>query len=494
MARDEFKDYEELLKVFEDDSTAKKPKEGAGNVSLNSQVEHSQSERQKKIDNFKVNINSDSTEKPARNPGVYFSNPPKDIKRDAQKNKEMPAHQGNNADRFRVSAPPITQRQNNLKAAKEARDKKRSETFFGRLLASENFSKLALMLAIIIFSSVLICLYGINCINDVLAINTDDVAIEVTISEKMSDSEVINTLKEKDLIHNSLFCKFFVKLLDKGGNYVSGVYTLNPNMGIENMLATMQADVTLSETVKLTFPEGWTVDQIAEKLEANKVCTASSFLSTLEMVDFSEEFDFVAAIDNKELRFRMLEGYMYPDTYEFYVGENAASVVRRFLNNFQNRWTTEYQTQADALGVSIDEVIVMASILQGEAATSSQMPEISSVLYNRLDKPSVFPKIECDSTEKYLLETIKPTLTSTTEDIQKYISYRDYYDTYSDACIGLPVGAIGNPGDAAIRAALFPADTNYYYFRHDDDGKIYYANSLSEHEENGRKIARSSAD
>ena len=494
MARDEFKDYEELLKVFEDDSTAKKPKEDAENVSLNSQVEHSQSERQKKIDNFKVNINSDSTEKPSRNPGVYFSNPPKDIKRDVQKNKEMPARQGNNADRFRVSAPPITQRQNALKAAKEARDKKRSDTFFGRLLASENFSKIALMLAIIIFSSVLICIYGINCINDVLAINTDDVAIEVTISEKMSDSEVINTLKEKDLIHNSLFCKFFVKLLDKGGNYVSGVYTLNPNMGIENMLATMQADVTLSETVKLTFPEGWTVDQIAEKLEANKVCTASSFISTLEMVDFSEEFDFVAAIDNKELRFRMLEGYMYPDTYEFYVGENASSVVRRFLNNFQNRWTTEYQTQADALGVSIDEAIVMASILQAEAATSSQMPEISSVLYNRLAKPSVFPKIECDSTEKYLLETIKPTLTSTTEDIQKYISYRDNYDTYSDACTGLPAGAIGNPGDAAIKAALFPADTNYYYFRHDDDGKIYYANSLSEHEENGRKIARSSAD
>ncbi len=494
MARDDFKDYEELLKAFEDDSVAKKPKNDAEKQSLNRQVEQTQSERQKKIDSFKVNIDSESTEKPARNPGVYFSNPPKDIKKDAQRSKEAPNRQRNNSDRFRVSAPPITQKQNELKAAKEAKDKKRSESFFGRILSSENFSKVALMIAIIVFSSVLICIYGINCINDVLAIKTEDVTVEVTISEKMSDSEVINTLKDKDLIHNSLFCKLFVKLLDKGGNYVSGVYTLNPNMGIENMLATMQADVTLSETVKLTFPEGWTVDQIAEKLEANGVCTASSFLSTLEMVDFSEEYEFVAAIDNKELRFRMLEGYMYPDTYEFYIGENAASVVRRFLNNFQNRWTTEYQTQAEALGVSIDEAIVMASILQAEAATSSQMPEISSVLYNRLDKPSVFPKIECDSTEKYLLETIKPTLTSTTEDIQKYISYRDNYDTYSDACTGLPVGAIGNPGDAAIRAALFPADTNYYYFRHDDEGKIYYANSLAEHEENGRKIARSSSD
>ncbi len=494
MARDEFKDYDELLSVFEDDSTAKKTKKDDEKQSFDTRVEKTQSERQKKIDSFKVNINSDSAEKPARNPGVYFSNPPKDMKKDAQKSKDTPIRQRNNSDRFRVSAPPITQKQNDLKAAKEAKKKKRSTTFFGKLLLSENFSKVALMLAIIVFSSVLLCIYGINCINDVLAIKTEDVAIEVTISEKMSDSEVINTLKDKDLIHNGLFCKLFVKILDKGGDYVSGVYTLNPNMGIENMLATMQADVTLSETIKLTFPEGWTVDQIAEKLEANEVCTASSFISTLEMVDFSEEYDFVAAIDNKELRFRMLEGYMYPDTYEFYIGENAASVVRRFLDNFQNRWTTEYQAQADALGVSVDEAIVMASILQAEAATSSQMPTISSVLYNRLAKPSVFPKIECDSTEKYLLETIKPTLTSTTEDIQKYISYRDNYDTYSDACTGLPVGAIGNPGDSAIRAALFPEDTNYYYFRHDDDGNIYYANSLSEHEANGRKIARSSAD
>ena len=494
MARDEFKDYDELLSKFEDDSTAKKTNKNTEKKPLNTQVEQTKSERQKKIDSFKVNINSDSSEKPARNPGVYFSNPPKDMKKDAQKSKDTPNRQRNNSDRFRVSAPPITQKQNELKAAKEAKSKKRSETFFGKLLSSKNFSKIALMISIIIFSSVLLCIYGINCINDVLAIKTEDVAIEVTISEKMSDSEVINTLKDKDLIHNSLFCKLFVKILDKGGDYVSGVYTLNPNMGIENMLATMQADVTLSETIKLTFPEGWTVDQIAEKLEANEVCTASSFLSTLEMVDFSEEYDFVAAIDNKELRFRMLEGYMYPDTYEFYIGENAASVVRRFLDNFKNRWTTEYQTQAETLGVSIDEAIVMASILQAEAATSSQMPTISSVLYNRLDKPSVFPKIECDSTEKYLLETIKPTLTSTTEDIQKYISYRDNYDTYSDACTGLPVGAIGNPGDSAIRAALFPEDTNYYYFRHDDEGNIYYANSLSEHEANGRKIARSSAD
>ncbi len=493
MARDEFNDYEELLRKFENESTAEKTKKNSESASLKNQVEQSQTERQKKIDSFKVDINKDSQERTARNPGVYFSNPPKDIGKEAQKEKQASTAPKSSVGKFKVSAPPITQKQNAIKAAKDAKSKKRAETFFGKLLQSENFSRIALVIGITLFSSVLLCIYGIGCINDVLAIDTENVSIEVTVSEKMSDSEVIDILEDNKLINNSLFCKIFVKLLNKGGDYVSGVYTLNPNMGIENMLSTMQADITLSETVKLTFPEGWTIEKIAEKLEANEVCTASSFVTTLQTVDFSEEYEFIAAIPNKELRFRILEGYLYPDTYEFYVGENAASVVRRFLDNFEKRWTTEYQAQADKLGVSIDEAIIMASILQAEAATSKQMPEISSVLYNRLKKPSVFPKIECDSTEKYLLETIKPTLTSSTEDVQKYISYRDNYDTYSDACSGLPVGAIGNPGDSAIRAAIFPADTNYYYFRHDDKGKIYYANTLAEHEENGRKIARSSA-
>ncbi|MBS7359699.1 MAG: endolytic transglycosylase MltG, partial [Oscillospiraceae bacterium] len=212
-------------------------------------------------------------------------------------------------------------------------------------------------------------------------------------------------------------------------------------------------------------------------------------INTLQSVDFSEEYSFVAAIPNKELRYRTLEGYIYPDTYEFYIGENASSVVRRFLDNFESRWTTEYQKRADEMGVSVDEIITMASILQGEAASADQMEDISSVLYNRLNRSSAFPWLQCDSTEDYLLKTIKPSLTSSTEDTEKYIRYRDNYDTYSTECTGLPVGAICNPGNSAIKAALYPSDTDYFYFRHDDKGNVYYASSLAEHEANGRKIA-----
>lgn len=485
MAKDNFNDYEELLSMFED----KPEKKTAGTVKATDE-EALRTKRQKKVDDFKIDINSNSAyENPNYKGGVYFSNPPRDIDKAAQREKTATVRKNQKVkpavEKFRVAAPPTTAKQNKAIAEKEAKNKKRQNTAFGRFFASGKLSHLALAIGIIALSSVLLCIYGIGCINDVLAIDVEDVSVEVEVSKGMSDSDVIDVLEDNDLIKHKLFCNLFISFFGKDGDYVSGVYTLTPSMGVEKMLSTMKADITLSETVTLTFPEGYTIDQIAEKLEANEVCTAASFINTLQNVDFSEEYDFIKSIPNKEKRFRVLEGYMYPDTYEFYVGENASSVVRRFLDNFQSRWTDEYQKQADERGLSLDEVIIMASILQEEAASSSQMADISSVLYNRLARPATFPWLNCDSTEDYLTKTIKPTLTSSTEDTQKYIQYRDDYDTYSTECKGLPVGAIANPGDAAIRAALKPADTNYYYFCHNTEtGDVFYANTMSEHEAN----------
>ncbi len=492
MSRDNLNDYEELLSMFEDDSAKKK-----ATPSNLSDEEALKSKRQKKVDDFKIDINSNSAyENPNYKGGVYFSNPPRDIDKAAQREKKATVHKNQRTkpavEKFKVSTPPTTDAQNKAIAKKEERNKKLQKSFVGKYFTSDKLSKLALAVAIIVLSSVILCIYGIGCINDVLAINVEDTAVEVEVSKGMSDSDVIDVLEDNGLIKNEFFCNLFIKFFGKDGDYVSGVYTLTPTMGLEKMLSTMKADITLSETVTLTFPEGWTIDQIAEKLEANEVCTAASFINTLQNVDFSEEYDFIKSIPNKEKRFRVLEGYMYPDTYEFYVGENASSVVRRFLNNFQTRWTDEYQKQADEMGISLDEVITMASILQEEAASGDQMADIASVLYNRLDRPGTFPWLNCDSTEDYLLNVIKPTLTSSTEDTQKYIQYRDDYDTYSTECKGLPVGAISNPGDAAIRAALKPSDTNYFYFCHNTEtGKVYYANSMSEHEANLREAGLS---
>ena len=489
MAKDNFNDYEELLSMFENEKKTNTPKP--------TDEEALKTKRQKKVDDFKIDIKSDSAyENPNYKGGVYFSNPPRDIDKAAQREKKATVRKNQKArpavEKFKVSAPPTTAKQNKAIAEKEARNKKFQKTVFGKFLTSEKLSHLALAIAVIALSSVVLCIYGIRCINDVLAIDVEDVAVEVEVSKGMSDSDVIDVLEDNDLIKNKLFCNLFIKFFGKDGDYVSGVYTLTPSMGLEKMLSTMKADITLSETVTLTFPEGWTIDQIAEKLEANEVCTAASFINTLQSVDFSEDYDFIKSIPNKEKRFRVLEGYLYPDTYEFYVGENASSVARRFLDNFENRWTDEYQKQAKERGLSLDEVIIMASILQEEAASSGQMPEISSVLYNRLDRPGTFPWLNCDSTSDYVVKTIKPTLTSSTEDSQKYVEYIKNYDSYDTDCKGLPIGPIANPGDAAIRAALKPATTSYYYFCHNTEtGDVFYANTMSEHEANMKKAGLS---
>ena len=428
---------------------------------------------------------------------VYFSNPPQEIKEEAERQKRANAKSpyGKYARNARgdkmVSAPPVTATQRRELAMKKRQKERKAQ---GILTIKEKLMRLAVYFLIVAVTSTILCIYGIGCINDVLAIDKRDHSCEVTVSAGATDSDVIDILKENKLIKNKGFCKLFIKIFHDDDKYVSGSYTLNSDWGIEKMLSTMQGSANTYETITLTFPEGYTIDQIAEKLEANNVCTASSFIKTMQSVDFSTEYAFLKNQADKDLRFRTLEGYIYPDTYEFYIGENASSVVRRFLDNFENRWTADYSKQAKELGMTVDEVVTLASIIQAEAANSKQMKDISSVLHNRLDKPGTFPRLECDSTEKYLIETIKVTLTSSTTDTQKYIAYRDLYDTYSTDCKGLPVGAICNPGGAAIAAALYPSDTNYNYFRHDVKGNVYYANTFSEHNQNGYKAAAISDD
>ncbi len=471
---DKYNDYDELLGRFENNppkNTQQVNKGTAPKRTVGSSKPNAPTQRRSVSDN----MTSKSTQQTNQGykGGVYFSNPPRNINRAVNKmNNETAKRRAP-----RGSAPPVV----NGKPPK----KSKAANFFG----SPKFLRPVICIGVVAIVSLILCVYGIGCINDVLNLEQDETAVEITVQQGMTDAEVLDILHDNKLIKNKLFCKIFLSVFDQDGEYISGGYTLSPSMGVEKMIATMKSDYTNAETVTLTFPEGYTIDEIAEKLEANEVCTATSFINTLQNVDFSSEYDFLKNIPDKEKRFRVLEGYIYPDTYEFYVGENASSVVRRFLDNFENKWTEEYQAQAEERGLTVDEVIIMASILQMEAANSEQMPTISGILYNRLDRPNAFPLLQCDSTEDYLLDTIKPGLTSSVEDTQRYMEFRDSYDTYTEACKGLPVGAIANPGDAAIKAALFPDDTSYLYFRHDKKGNIYYANSFSEHQANAKKAA-----
>ncbi len=476
MARDN-NGYDDLLSMFDSESEKKaevKAPEKEETVKKPSAppVKEVKSSMSQRFNRDMEDISSNSTpENNGKKSGVYFANPPRNIKSQAAREQGLAI----NGETKRK----INKRSAALKESAKVKEKKKTD----------KLKTAGIMLAIIVAVSAILCLYGIGCINDVLALNVEDKSVEIRVEKGMTDSEVVDILHDNNLIKNKLFCKLFIKFFDKDGDYISGIYTLTPSLGVEKMISTMKTDYKNAETVTLTFPEGWTITQMAEKLEANEVCTASSFISTLQTVDFSEEYAFIAKIPDADKRFHMLEGYIYPDTYEFYVGENASSVVRRFLNNFRNKWTEEYQKQADTRGLTVDEVIVMASVIQKEAANKGQMSTISGILYNRLDRPANFPYLECDSTYEYVEKTIIPSLSSSVEDTQKEIEYRANYRTYRDpGKEGLPIGPICNPGGDAIEAALFPKETSYLYFRHNTKtGDIYYANTFDEHQANAKK-------
>ncbi len=234
------------------------------------------------------------------------------------------------------------------------------------------------------------------------------------------------------------------------------------------------------ETVRITFPEGSNVIQIAQKLEENRVCTSEDFLTAANNVELLKSY---ALFENVDLEGRTFaaEGYLYPDTYDFYVDEGAEKAIRRFLDNSQKKFSGEIIKKCAELGYTLDEIINLASLIQEESGVQSEMPLVSSVLHNRLNS-SRFPKLQCDASTFYLRDFIKPLIEKGVIDEAQYENFKNSYSTY--ICKGLSAGPITNPGIDAVNAALNPEDTDYYFFCSDSDGNYYYAETFSEHNEN----------
>ncbi len=348
-----------------------------------------------------------------------------------------------------------------------------------------------LMLCVIVVVSVLCSIYAVSCINDVLALNRDgEELVEVQIEKDQDYKSIIDTLGDAKLIKHEWFCKLITKFRKfDTKSYINGVYFLTADMGVEGMLTEMTETQSSNETVRLSFPEGWTIQQMFKRLEENNVCPAEYLYKALSDVEF--DYEFVADVPNNSERCFYLEGYLFPDTYDFFVtdkqngmGENPNSVIRKFLANFEEKWSEVYEKRAQELGLTMDEIITIASIIQKEAADKSQMEAISSVIHNRLNNRGSYPTLGCDSTKNY----VNTYLTALLGDA-KASTYLNSYDTNSLRS-GLPAGPICNPGVAAIEAALNPADTNYYYFCHNNNGKLYLARDYNEFQANWAQVLK----
>ena len=185
--------------------------------------------------------------------------------------------------------------------------------------------------------------------------------------------------------------------------------------------------------VRITFPEGYSISQIGDKLEEFGVCTKAAFLSTVNSYDFSY-YKLVAAIPSNENRYYKLEGYLFPNTYEFYKNSKPQDVIGKMLRSAESNIGSKYSYP----GMTTDEIITLASIIEKEANSTAEMAKISSVFHNRLKAGM---KLQSDPTIHYIEWYVKPNLTG---DINRYNSY---YNTYK--CSALPAGPICNPGKIA---------------------------------------------
>jgi UPF0755 protein len=223
-------------------------------------------------------------------------------------------------------------------------------------------------------------------------------------------------------------------------------------------------------TMKITVPEGFTLPRIGMMLEEKGIASAHEFVAATQNGDFND-FTMIAQLPYDPGRCFLLEGYLYPDTYEIYLDEPLDSIIRRMLSNAQTRYGHVFAENPNQTGYTMDEIITIASIIEKEAFGPEQMPMISSVLHNRLN---IGMKLQCDVTIHYIRGVIYPF--STDENPERFW---DIYDTYT--CPALPPGAICNPSSAAVRAALNPAASSYLFFVTDDYLDFYYSETYEEH-------------
>ncbi|MBR5773700.1 MAG: endolytic transglycosylase MltG [Clostridia bacterium] len=330
------------------------------------------------------------------------------------------------------------------------------------------------------FAAIGLSLACFSVADDLLGMEKRTGTVVVDIPQGASVSEIGQILADKGVIKYPAVFKFYVGNRYSNTSFSSGQIAIDLSLasGYDNIVSEIKQPY-LAETVRLSFPEGYTIQQIANKLEENGVCSASNFLAAIKVVDFSG-YDFVKKIDYTD-KYLALEGYIFPDTYDFYLNDNAANVVRRFLDNFEVRFTEDMEARAKELGMTIDEVIIFASIVQMEAGDPKEMGRVASVFHNRLNNTAATQgRLESDVTINYVEQYIRPNV-----DASEMDAYSFNYNTYK--CIGIPAGAVCNPGLAAINATLYPAETNYYFFVTDVLGNYYYATTLAEHNENVAK-------
>lgn len=376
--------------------------------------------------------------------------------------------ENNKKENIYLKTSDAVQKKNIHKKKKRKKNKQVNTSIFSGLI----------IVILILTVSLVVAIGGISLGMEYTGMGKSENEITFNIPKNSSTDDIAQILADNQIINNKLLFKLAMKLKSPAAIY-PGDITLHPSMGyaaVIDELATMRESY---ETVTITFKEGITLLDAANLLQENGVCSADEFLFEFNK---NQGFGFESKVTDNEDAFYRMEGFFFPDTYEFYVGDSVYNVTKIIREHFEDKITDKMYEQMKKKNLTLSEVMTLASIVQWEANSAGDMPKVASVFLNRLDDSDTFPSLQSDATKNYIEKVID----IKADNDASIEHFSDSYDTYE--CQGLPAGPVCNPGLDAINAVLNPEKTNYYYFCNNlKTGESFFAETLEEHEENLKK-------
>lgn len=350
--------------------------------------------------------------------------------------------------------------------------------------------RVLLYVCAVLFASAVLAVGAWICAEDVLALSKPDREVTFTVEQNMTINQLSHSLKDAGLIEYPWLFRLYCMFSHAERKIDAGTYQLNNLYDYHALINGMIASSGDRSTVTVTIPEGFECADIFALLEENGVCSVQTLEDTAANSTF--DYDFLRDIPYGEKN--RLEGYLFPDTYEFFLNDDPERVLSKFLSNFERKLTPELLAQMDILNgeladrmddngftpeeiensaLTLHDVMIVASLIEKESGKTSESASIASVIYNRLCS-KIYPCLQIDATIQYALAERKEILNNTDKAV---ISP---YNTYTNA--GLPVGPIANPGINSIRAALYPADTDYYFYVLGENGTHVFSETYYEHQ------------
>ena len=369
------------------------------------------------------------------------------------------------------------------KSKKTSRNKSGTSTEAGNTVMS--LVKCMAYITVVLIIAIIISVFVILVANDMYGFVKSEDPVEITVPEGADLDDVADILHDNNVIKY----KWLFKMKNKGvDDFKAGTYTVLPNQSYDGIISELREKVPTGVSW-ITIPEGYTTDEIIDLMVESGIGERERYVDVINNYDFDYWFiDELGEDWASDGRIYRLDGYLFPDTYQFYNASSEETVIKKLLSRFNQVFVKSYRERAAELGYTVDEILIIASLIEKEAANQSEFGDVSSVFHNRLNDPYNYPKLESDATIVYSIQHktgVRPNLTS--EDLQS----DDPYNSYK--IDGLVPGPIANPSNSAILAALNPKNTEFYYFV--SNGKeTFFAENLAQHNANKEKYLKSGSE